>query len=109
MAIGAAVVEFLLFTVIAVVRRRLQPSPPPAWARITGLIAAGVLVFASYEGGDVVYHGASGIEPKLLAPELRERQEKKQGGSSGPSHAGWHFTSIASAWGWASPVPRRPE
>ena len=53
----------------------------------SGHDSARVLLFASYEGGYIVYHGASGIEPKLLAPELREKQEKKQGRSGEQSRS----------------------
>ena len=71
--IGAAVTQFVLFAIVALVRWRRQPASAPAWTRVLGLIAAGVLLFAGYEGGYNVYHGTSGIEPKLLAPELREK------------------------------------
>jgi uncharacterized membrane protein len=95
--IGAAVTQFLLFATVAVVRWRLPA--PPSWTRIVGLIAAVVLVFAGYEGGYIVYHGGSGVEPKLLAPELREKQEKKQSGSGGQSRTGRQPASAPSAWG----------
>jgi uncharacterized membrane protein len=74
--IGAAVTQFVMFAIVALLRWRLQPAPLPAWTRVVGLIAAVVLVFAGYEGGYIVYHGGSGVEPKLLAPELRPKQEK---------------------------------
>jgi uncharacterized membrane protein len=83
--IGAAVLQFVLFALVAFLRWRRQPAPPPAWTRAVGLIAAVVLVFAGYEGGYIVYHGGSGIEPKLMAPELRKRQEEKSGGSASQS------------------------
>jgi uncharacterized membrane protein len=86
--IGAAVTQFLLFTLVAFVRWRAQPAAPPAWTRLAGLVAAAVLVFAGYLGGYIVYHGAAGIEPGLLAPELRSKQEHKQGGGSGGSQSG---------------------
>ena len=96
--IGAAVTQFVLFAIVAIVRWRLQPASPPTWTRLVGLIAAVVLVFAGYEGGYIVYHGASGIEPKLLAPELRQKQEKKQSGSNGQGLTGWRPASSPSAW-----------
>jgi uncharacterized membrane protein len=81
--VGAAVTQFVLFALVALVRWRKQPAQPPAWMRVVGLIAAGVLLFAGYEGGYIVYHGGSGVEPNLLAPELREKQERKQSSSGG--------------------------
>src|SRR5262249_435404 len=52
--IGAAVIQFVLSAVVAVVRWRLQPAPPPVWTRVVGWIAAVVLVVAGYEGGYIV-------------------------------------------------------
>jgi uncharacterized membrane protein len=80
--IGAAVTQFVLFALVAVVRWRAQPAAPPSWTRIVGLVAAAILVLAGYLGGYIVYHGAAGIEPALLAPELRSKQEHKPGGGS---------------------------
>jgi hypothetical protein len=86
--IGAAVTQFALFTIAALVRWRVGPAAPPTWTRIVGLVAAAVLVYAGYVGGYIVYHGASGIEPQLLARQLQDKQLKKErqessGGSSG--------------------------
>jgi len=113
--IGAAVTQFVLFAIVAFVRWRRQPAPPPTWARIIGLVAALVLVFAGYEGGYIVYHGASGIEPRLLAPELREKQiqkrqetsqEPKPGGSASQrSLAATATIRRASPQGWRRPCP----
>jgi len=95
--IGAAVTQFLLFTIVAVVRWCVQPAPPPIWTRLIGLIAAGVLLFAGYEGGYIVYHGAAGIEPRLLAPELWEKQEKKQVRPGGQGRSGEQHASTPAA------------
>jgi len=86
--IGAAVTQFVLFTLVAFVRGRARAAAPPPWTRVVGLVAAAVLVFAGYLGGYIVYHGAAGIEPALLAPELRSKQEHKQGDGSGGSKSG---------------------
>jgi uncharacterized membrane protein len=76
--IGAAAIQLILFALVAGVRFRLEPEPPPTWSRILGLLAAVALLIAGYEGGYIVYHGASGIEPALLAPELKQKQETAQ-------------------------------
>lgn len=72
--IGAAVTQFVLFAVIALVRYRHRRDDSPSWTRVVGLVAALVLVFAGYEGGYMVYHGATGIEPNVLARDLRAKQ-----------------------------------
>jgi uncharacterized membrane protein len=82
--IGAVVTQFVLFGIVAVARLQRQPAPPATWTRVLGLIAAAILVFAGYEGGYMVYHGGSGIEPQLLARELREKQTGKQEVGSRP-------------------------
>jgi uncharacterized membrane protein len=88
--IGAAVIQFLLFTVAAFVRWWAEPAAPPTWTRILGLVAAVILVYAGYVGGYIVYHGAAGIEPDLLAPQLHQKQIQKEskegsgGQASGP-------------------------
>jgi uncharacterized membrane protein len=75
--IGAAVTQFVLFAVIAVVRWRHRRDASPGWTRVVALLAGLILVFAGYEGGFMVYHGATGIEPQLLARDLRAKQEQK--------------------------------
>jgi len=75
--IGAAVAQFVLFAVIAIVRWRSRRETTPSWTRVVALVAALILVFAGYEGGYLVYHGATGIEPQLLSRSLRVKQERK--------------------------------
>lgn len=75
--IGAAVAQFVLFAIVAIVRFRHRREYSPSWTRVVGLVAALLLVFAGYEGGYLVYHGATGIEPDVLASDLRAKQEKK--------------------------------
>lgn len=75
--IGGAVTQFVLFAIVAIARYRHRRDASPNWTRALGLVAALVLVFAGYEGGYIVYHGATGIEPAVLATDLRAKQEKK--------------------------------
>jgi uncharacterized membrane protein len=75
--IGGAVTQFVLFAVVAIARYRHRYDASPNWTRVLGVVAALVLIFAGYEGGYIVYHGATGIEPNVLARDLRAKQEKK--------------------------------
>lgn len=58
-----------LFAGLTVARRRDQP--PPAWARVAGLFGVMVLLAGAYLGGWIVYRGGAGVDPAILAPELR--------------------------------------
>lgn len=82
--IGAAVTQFVLFAAIAIVRFRHRRDASPSWTRMVGFVAALVLIFAGYEGGYMVYHGATGVEPELLARDLRAKQEKKAATAARP-------------------------
>ena len=74
--IGGAVTQFVLFAIVAIVRYRHRRDDSPSWTRVVSLVAALVLVFAGYEGGYIVYHGATGIEPNVLARDLRAKKEQ---------------------------------
>lgn len=69
--LGLQVASIVLFAWVALVRWRRQQSSPSYTSRIIGLIATALLVVGAYLGGHVVYHGGAGIEPAILAPELR--------------------------------------
>lgn len=67
MAIQAA--ALLLFTWLAQARWRDRPAGV-GW--LTEAVATLLLVIGSGVGGYIVYHGGAGVEPALLAPDLRE-------------------------------------
>lgn len=70
--LGAAVISLAVFTWLTALRwfhRAQRPSPA---VRVTSLIALAILMVAGYLGGQIVYHGGAGIEPELLATEIRE-------------------------------------
>ncbi len=86
--LGLQVASVALFAWVALVRwLRRQPSPSNL-SRGIGLIAAVLLVAGAYLGGHVVYHGGAGINPSILAPELRGHQHgaEEHGASSEPDH-----------------------
>jgi uncharacterized membrane protein len=66
------VAAIVVFASVVLVRWRLRQRAPAGVLRITGLVATGLLVVGSYLGGHLVYHGATGIDPSLLSPALRE-------------------------------------
>lgn len=58
-----------VFAGVAVARRR--NAPPPVWARVAGLFGVSVLLVGAYLGGRLVYRGGAGVDPAILAPEVR--------------------------------------
>jgi ABC-type nickel/cobalt efflux system permease component RcnA len=66
------VAAIAVFAAVVLARWRLRKRASAAALRITGLVAAGLLVVGSYLGGHLVYRGATGIDPSLLSPALRE-------------------------------------
>ncbi|MHB1033421.1 MAG: DUF2231 domain-containing protein [Pirellulales bacterium] len=88
--LGLQVVSIVSFAWVVLVRwLRRQPSPSNS-SRGVGLIAAAILVVGAYLGGSVVYHGGAGIDPAILAPELRGHHHGAEGhghpSSSEPHH-----------------------
>ena len=62
-----------LFAAVAVARRRA--GPPAPWVRVAGILAAVILAAGAYLGGQIVYRGGAGVDPAILAPELRGGHE----------------------------------
>ncbi len=56
---------------VAVVVARRRDEPPAGWVRLTGLFGVAVLLVGAYLGGRVVYRGGAGVDPAILAPEVR--------------------------------------
>lgn len=54
------------------IRWRSRNAPRPLAARAIGLLAAGILLWGSSIGGEMVYRGATGINPALLAPSAKQ-------------------------------------
>src|SRR5262249_61939759 len=70
--LGTEVAAVVSFTIVVVIRRRDGLALPGAAARGLGLLAAAVLVVGSYLGGVLPYHEGTGVDPRVLAPEIRE-------------------------------------
>lgn len=64
--------SLILFTVAALPRYRGWAFLPTAGSRLIGFVGALFLVVGSALGGYIVYHGGAGVEPKLLALNLRQ-------------------------------------
>ena len=69
---GIQAASMLLFIPVAWIRWRNWTLPPTAAIRLVAFVAALLLLVGSGLGGYIVYHGGAGIDPSLLAPEVRE-------------------------------------
>ena len=58
-----------VFAGAAIARRRDEPAA--AWVRVAGLFGAVLLLIGAYLGGRIVYRGGTGVDPAILAPEVR--------------------------------------
>jgi len=58
-----------VFAGVVVARRR--DERPAVWARVAGLLGVLVLLVGAYLGGSLVYRGGAGVDPAILAPEVR--------------------------------------
>jgi uncharacterized membrane protein len=58
-----------VFAGVTVARRR--DAPPAVWVRVAGLFGVAVLLIGAYLGGRLVYRGGAGVDPTILAPDLR--------------------------------------
>lgn len=56
---------------------RLRTESPAAGVRVAGLLAAALLGGAGFLGGRIVYRGGAGVDPAILAPELRGGHDGK--------------------------------
>jgi uncharacterized membrane protein len=64
-ALGLVLAGFALFL-------RRGPAPPPPSSRALTVLAAILVVVGGHLGGYLVFRGAAGVDPELLAPEIRE-------------------------------------
>ena len=69
---GVAASSLVLFTGLAVARWLHRAEPVKGLEHFVGLVAAAFLMITGALGGYIVYHGGAGVDPKLLAPEIRE-------------------------------------
>lgn len=71
--LGLSAGSLALFAGVAAARR--GAGPPGPRARVAGLLAAAVLAAGAYLGGRIVYRGGAGVDPAVLAPEVRGSHE----------------------------------
>jgi uncharacterized membrane protein len=83
-------IAMLLFTWAAFWRTRLLPAPPTPGARTCGLTAVAFMVLGGFLGGDIVYHGGAGVDPNILAPEVRTHTHVDGAEASGHVHEHEH-------------------
>ncbi len=88
--LGLALASVVLFAGVAWVRWRGWTELPSVGSLVVGVVAVGLLTAAGYLGGHIVYHGAMGVEPDLLSPQLTQHHhhqgDEVQHASAGDHH-----------------------
>jgi uncharacterized membrane protein len=70
--LGFGLAMLALFTWVSITRwrgRATAATKPQLIAAFLGLV---LLMLTGYVGGSIVYHHGAGVDPKILAPEIRE-------------------------------------
>jgi uncharacterized membrane protein len=86
--LGINVVAVGLLAVVARYRWTARHWEPSGTLRALGIAGALILSGGSYLGGEIVYKGGAGIDPAILAPEVREHEHG--GHEHGPEHSHVH-------------------
>ena len=88
--LGLNAATLILFSAVYFARRRAES--PGAGARALGLLAAALLAAGGFLGGRIVYRGGAGVDPAILAPEVRgdhshspPQSDGKPGGEEQPA------------------------
>lgn len=67
--LGLNAVALVLFAAVLFFRRRA--ASPETRVRVAALVAAALLAGGGFLGGRIVYRGGAGVDPAILAPEVR--------------------------------------
>ncbi len=88
--LGLGLAMLALFTWVSITRwqgRATAATKPQLIAALSGLV---LLMLTGYVGGSIVYHHGAGVDPKILAPEIREghsHQSQKNQDDSAHEHS----------------------
>lgn len=86
--LGFAVSTLLTFTGLCVKRWRARDTSASVPQLAAGVFGAALLLVTGYLGGVIVYHGGAGVQPAILAEEIRsghthgDHHEKESGTGS---------------------------
>lgn len=90
--LGVGLAALAIFTWQAATRWKQGPIGPKTFQRVVGCCGAVLLLVTGGLGGWIVYHGGAGVDPNLLAPEIRQGHthggtEHDHGGHNGADDA----------------------
>ncbi len=90
--LGLGLAMLVLFTWVSVGRWRRRPPAASKLQLIVALIGAVLLMITGYVGGSIVYHHGAGVDPRILAPEIREGHSHQNGHAHSSEAGGVHLT-----------------
>jgi hypothetical protein len=84
---GIQVAALALFAWPTWKRWRQRVATPAVAGRLVACLGAVLLMVGSAIGGYIVYHGGAGVDPDLLAPEVRESHSHSDETSEEHNHS----------------------
>ncbi|MFQ5734890.1 MAG: DUF2231 domain-containing protein [Planctomycetaceae bacterium] len=84
--LGLGVGCLLLFSWVAWHRWRKRDARASTSLLVIGLIASVLLVITGDLGGGLVFHGGAGVDPDILAPEIRSGHSHQNGEPERSTH-----------------------
>lgn len=70
--LGLGLAMLALFTWVSITRWRSRTTGATRPQLIAAIVGVVLLMFTGYVGGSIVYHHGAGVDPKILAREIRE-------------------------------------
>lgn len=79
--LGLGLAMLAVFTWLSIVRWRRRTTAAHNSHLVAALVGSVLLMLTGYVGGSIVYHHGAGVDPKILAPEIREGHSHQNGHS----------------------------
>lgn len=88
--LSLGLVMLILFTCISIARWRRRTNVATNPQLIAALFGAVLLMITGYLGGSIVYRHGAGVDPRILAPEIREGHSHQTGHADPHASGGAH-------------------
>lgn len=91
--LALAIAALAIFAFVAGARWRRRDAPASSVALASGLGGCALLICAALLGGNVVYRGGAGVDPRILAPAIAQGHNHGDGHHAASHDSGGHGTN----------------